>query len=227
MKEEVSRILLDIIPRMNMILKADMSDFIIGGYASVELRDEAGNILPDVQGDNVDLGALEEAFNRMMKVPSRRNLMAYHSNAQIGELLFSTPGSDGRVWESKVIKDPSPPQYPDRGLFVISRLFGDTEISRRYIDAMKRDHMLSFSIGGEALNKKRICIGGTCLNNITSLDLYEISSCERGANPKAKGFMIKADLNEQPLTHDLISSVSDGASLLRALAEGKYRRMPK
>ena len=88
---------------LNRILKSvDDGKFVIAGYASPELRDKDGNILPDIEGDSVNLDALDKAFNTMMVRESRRNHMVDHTNMQIGELLFDYTDSEGVVWKSHV-----------------------------------------------------------------------------------------------------------------------------
>jgi hypothetical protein len=200
------------------ILKS-ASGFYIGGYASPVLIDKkTGEERADLQGESIDLNGLEEAFHRMMKEPSRRNLMGHHTNVQIGEILPSHTDSDGMKWDSGVIRLASK-QYPKKGLFIVAKLFEDIKESLRYIRDMKFGHRLSLSIGGEAIERKTICEDKTCRSVITVMDLYETSSCEKGVNPEARAFILKSTKSDQSL-----ANVDDGASLLKALREGTLRK---
>lgn len=202
------------------IMIKSVNDFIIGGYASVIIKDEGGNEVPDLQGDVVDLEALKEGFARMMKEPSRRNLNASHTNLQIGEILLEHVDSGGLEWKSMVVEEPNE-QYPKIGLFTVARLFDDTEMAKRYREMMRKNKMLSFSIGGEILHRKTVCNDSNCYNKITRIDLSEISSCEKGANQESNAIILK-----QIITLGVLDEAKDGASLLKLLADSKYRRMP-
>ena len=201
----------------NRILKSADGRFIIGGYASVSLEDGKGKVNVDMDGEDVDLNGLQEAFTRMMSRESRRNLMATHTNIQIGEILWNATDSEGKHWKSHVVFTPSK-QYPERGLFIAAELFGDVREAQRYMALMKYDRLLSFSIGGEALKRKRICDdSGICRNVIVAMDLHETSSCDRGKNIRAKGFILKAHDEETSKAARILMKAKDGVSLLSLL----------
>lgn len=196
------------------ILKSVPGEFVIGGYAYPELKGEDGSVIPDNGNDTFDLDALDESFVRMMSKESRRNFNADHSNVQIGEILPEYTDSDGLMWKSMVVKSPQP-QYPRRGLFIVSRLFNDIAEGKKYIGLMKSGHKLSFSISGDALMRKTVCNDETCFNKVMAMDLFEISSCDKGVNPEARAFFMKS--SEQPVAATLISLSSGGGSLLSLL----------
>tara|TARA_Y100000310_G_scaffold296427_1_gene328677 strand:+ start:1027 stop:1701 length:675 start_codon:yes stop_codon:yes gene_type:complete len=188
--------------------------FIIAGYASPILKDKKGRTRGDREGDSLSLDALDKGYRIMMKYPSRRNLMGYHSNTQIGELLEGPIIDDsGTIWNDGVIREISP-QYPKKGLFVIAEVFPDRQESRRYKMQMEMGNMLAFSIGGETISQKTICEGSFCRNEIDEIDLNEVSSCQIGMNPEAKAFILKAI---KPNTLDALVHVKSGAGLLKAL----------
>lgn len=193
------------------IEKMDSRPFMIGGYASVLLEDENGKEMGDLENDSVTLTALDEAFTRMMKRVSRRNLNAYHTNIQIGEIVPEYVDSDGKRWYSHVITAPSE-QYPKKGLFILAEIFDDIMEALKFKAAMLKDHMLAFSIGGEAHQKRKVCDDSHCINQITFLDLFEVSACERGMNPEAKSRVMKST---KP--HPLLESVNSGEELLNKL----------
>lgn len=148
--------------------------FIIAGYASVDLIDR--------EGERIPLPALKEAFEEMMKIPERRNLMLHHSNIQIGRILPEYVDEKGRVWRSGV---------DDIGLFIVAELFPDRTEARRVMHEMLNGHYLSFSIGGRALRSKTKCSTELCWNEISKLELYEVTICEAGVNPGAKAFVLE------------------------------------
>lgn len=198
----------------NRILKASPERYIIAGYASPQLTDSRGNIRGDREGDNVTLEALDKGYRNMMRRQSRRNLMGYHSSTQIGELLVGpVTDSKGVVWSDGVVYEPNE-QYTEKGLFVIAEVFNDTLEGKRYIKQMEKGNMLAFSIGGETLSQKMVCEGGFCRNDIDEIELGEVSSCADGMNNNARAFVLKAI---KPNTTNTLSTVKDGASLLRLL----------
>jgi len=160
---------------IDIVAKAD-NRFVIAGYASFDMIDK--------QGDKVALEALGEAFDRMMKVVERRNLMFHHTNIQIGRLLPEYTDAKNKVWKSGLTK---------QGLFVVADVFDDVQKAKEVREEMKKGHYLSFSIGGQALQRKTVCDGQTCWSNILKLDLHEITSCPKGVNPASKAFTLKQD----------------------------------
>lgn len=155
-------------------LLKDGDRFVIAGYASFDAVDRAG--------DKITLEALKEAFDRMMKVPERRNLMFYHSNIQIGRILPSFKDSSGKTWRSGV---------DDSGLFIVAEIFDDVEKAREVRAAMRSGKYLSFSVGGQVLKDRVKCRESKCFREILRLDLHEVSSCMSGVNQAAKAFILK------------------------------------
>lgn len=194
------------------IEKAEGRPFVIGGYANVSLEDEDGKEVPDLQNESVDVDALDEAFTRMMVRPSRRNLNAYHTNAQIGEILEKYTDSDGITWKSHTVRVPTA-QYIRKGLFIVAEIFNDTLQALRYMGQMVKGKMLGFSIGGEAIRSVQVCnTTGDCFDKITFMDLFEVSACEHGVNQESRARVMKGIH-----THPLLDDVNSGAELLRKL----------
>ncbi|RLI97840.1 MAG: hypothetical protein DRP00_03330 [Candidatus Aenigmatarchaeota archaeon] len=164
------------------ILKSEKSRFIIAGYASVDIVDK--------DNERISLEALREAFERMMKRKSRRNLMLHHQNIQIGEILPKYVDKNGKVWKSGV---------DDKGLFIVAEVFDDTVTGREVIEDMKKGKLMSFSIGGRVLpgGREVKCDDNKCWTEITRLELYEITSCDEGKNPKAKAFILEKQDNAE------------------------------
>jgi len=195
------------------ILKADKGHFIIAGYAYPILEDTKGRIRGDRQGDSISLQALDKGYNRMMSRVARRNLMGYHSNIQIGELLENFTDEKGVLWKGGVIYEPDT-QYTKKGLFIIADVFGDINEGRRYRVQMEMGSMLAFSVGGESLHRTTICNEGFCRSEIVDMDLSEVSACQTGINPEAKAFILKSI---PPNKLSILAHAKDGASLLKLL----------
>jgi len=159
------------------LLKSKSDRFIIAGYASYDVIDK--------EGDRVPLPVLAEAFERMMKIPERRNLNFYHTNIQIGRILPEWKSPSGKVFRSGV---------DDHGLFIVAELFDDVEQARKVRRQMKRGNYLAFSIGGQALKRKLICDDDVCWKEISKLDLHEITSCPRGVNQASKAVILRKDI---------------------------------
>ena len=160
------------------ILKSETGRFIIAGYASVNIIDKDNERIPPE--------ALKEAFEKMMKRKSRRNLMLHHQNIQIGEILPEYKDRNGKVWRSHVDK---------KGLFIVAEVFNDTVTGREVIEKMKRGELMSFSIGGRVLDRDVKCDDNKCWTEIVKLELYEVTSCDQGKNPKAKAFIVEKQDN--------------------------------
>jgi len=179
------------------LLKKDGGRFIIGGYGNVCMLSEEGKVIPDSQMENVSLDALGPALELMVKRESRRNIMAIHSNIQIGEILLDpVTDSYGKSWKTQIIHKTSV-QYPKVGLFIVVEIFNDTPPGQAFIKMMESDgRMLKFSIGGLPLETEKRCDEDKCWTEITKLYLAEVSSCENPVNKESTAFIIKD--SEQP-----------------------------
>lgn len=176
------------------IIKAkDDPRFLVRGYASPELRDKEGRIIPDLKGDAMDLPSLWEAFLKMIKRVERWNFIGDHSNAQIGALVpfDKIEDENGLIWETKMVEEPDE-QYPMKGLHVIAEVFGDMKKSKAYQEAMLNGDKLMISIGGDIKEVRRDCGDGICKNIVVVEDLYDISACSQGVNQGAYSTVIKS-----------------------------------
>jgi len=158
-----------------MILKSD--DLMIGGYASIEIVDK--------QNDLITLKALNEAVNKYMENPKFRNVMTNHSNVQVGEVVKSYRDKSGKLWKTEV---------DDVGFFVVIKLRDDIEKAKEINRGIRKGSLRSFSIGGQALQKTKKShpeLGE--FNEISKLELHEVTICEKGINPEAKFDILKQD----------------------------------
>ena len=157
------------------ILKSD--NLHIGGYASIEIVDK--------QNDLITLEALGESVKKFMKAPKYRNVMTNHSNVQVGEVVKEYRDDSGRLWKTDV---------DDVGFFVVIKLRSDIEKAKEVSREIRKGSLRSFSIGGQALEKKKRNnneLGD--YNEISKLELHEITICEKGINPEAKFDILKMD----------------------------------
>ena len=157
------------------ILKSD--NLMIGGYASIEIVDK--------QNDLITLKALNEAVSKFMGKDKFRNVMTNHSNVQVGEVVKSYRDKTGKLWKTEV---------DDVGFFVVIKLRDDIEKAKEIGRGVKKGSLRSFSIGGQAIQKVKKSnpeLGD--YNEISKLELHEITICEKGINPEAKFDILKQE----------------------------------
>lgn len=176
------------------ILKSD--ELMIGGYASIEIVDK--------QNDLITLDALNEAVKKFMAEPRFRNVMTNHSNVQVGEVVDSYRDKTGRLWKSAV---------DDVGFFVVIKLRDDIEKAKEVGRGIRKGTLRSFSIGGQALQKVKKShqeLGE--YNEISKLELHEITICEKGINPEAKFDILKQEKQQKKvnkMTEDKLEKALD------------------
>tara|TARA_Y100000593_G_scaffold6345_1_gene12109 strand:- start:1137 stop:2585 length:1449 start_codon:yes stop_codon:yes gene_type:complete len=181
------------------ILKSD--DLHIGGYASIEIVDK--------QNDLITLEALDEAVSKFMVDTKYRNVMTNHSNVQVGEVIKEYRDTTGRLWKTGV---------DDVGFFVVIKLRDDIEKAKEVSREIRKGTLRSFSIGGQALEKRKRNneeLGD--YNEISKLELHEVTICEKGINPEAKFDILKQEVNNMTNIEDAIKELN---SLLKAIGEG-------
>ena len=165
------------------ILKSNQ-DLMIGGYASIEIVDK--------QNDLITLKALEEAVTKYMQNPKFRNVMTNHSNVQVGEVVKSYRDKTGRLWKTEV---------DDVGFFVVIKLRDDIEKAKEIGRGVRKGSLRSFSIGGQALQKVKKShpeLGD--YNEISKLELHEVTICEKGINPEARFDILKQEKQVNKMT---------------------------
>ena len=158
------------------ILKSG-NDLVIAGYASVELVDK--------QGDLITRNALNDAFGNFMKSDKYRNVQLAHSNIQVGEVIDSYVDKNGRMWKSEV---------DDTGMFVVVKLRNDIEKAREVAAEIRKGNLQGFSIGGQAFKRVRKADNSHGeYQEISKMELHEITICEKGINPEAQFRILKED----------------------------------
>ena len=194
--------------RRNIELLKAGSDLIVAGYASVELVDK--------QGDLITRSALKDAFKKFMSDPKYRNVQLAHSNIQVGEVISNYTDNQGRLWKSEV---------DDAGMFVVVQLRNDIEKAREVASEIRKGNLTGFSIGGQAfkrVNKSDKSHGS--YQEISKLELHEITICEKGINPEATFNILKEDKNKvNKMTDEVMEQMNDVLSRL----EGRLDSMEK
>jgi len=179
------------------ILKSN-DDLMIGGYASIEIVDK--------QNDLITLKALQESVKKFMGDSKFRNVMTNHSNVQVGEVVDSYRDKNGKLWKSEV---------DDVGFFVVIKLRDDIEKAKEVGRNIRKGSLRSFSIGGQALQKVKKShneLGE--YNEISKLELHEVTICEKGINPEAKFDILKQDIGSEKMSEKLEKALSELDTLL-------------
>ena len=178
------------------ILKSD--ELMIGGYASIEIVDK--------QNDLITLKALNEAVKKYMENPKFRNVMTNHSNVQVGEVVDSYRDKTGRLWKTEV---------DDVGFFVVIKLRDDIEKAKEVGRNIRKGSLRSFSIGGQALKKSKKNhdeLGE--YNEISKLELHEVTICEKGINPEARFDILKQDKGDEKMSDKLEKALEELDALM-------------
>lgn len=159
----------------------DDGDLIIGGYASVTVRDlsDPPNVITEQ--------ALIQALPRFMRNPLYRNVMLEHSGIQVATTIEEYTDEDGNRYITHV--DPT-------GLYAVCsvRPASDFKLMSTVRREIRKGDLRSFSIQAEAHKEATIIrtgVGGP-YREIGSIDLFELTLCARGKNPLA-GFGIIED----------------------------------
>lgn len=187
------------------------NDLVVAGYASVELVDK--------QGDLITRSALKDAFKKFMADPKYRNVQLAHSNIQVGEVVPQYTDSEGRFWKSEV---------DDAGMFVVVQLRNDIEKAREVAAEVRKGNLAGFSIGGQAF--KRVRKHDSSHGNyqeISKLELHEITICEKGINPEATFKILKEDKQEmKKMTDDVMEQMNTVLERLEGRLDSMEKGMP-
>ena len=171
----------------------------IGGYASIEIVDK--------QNDLITLNALKTAVTKFMEDKKFRNVMTNHSNVQVGEVVDSYRDKTGKLWKSEV---------DDVGFFVVIKLRDDIEKAKEVGRGIRKGTLRSFSIGGQALQKVKKSHGELGeYNEISKLELHEVTICEKGINPEAKFDILKQDIGDEKMSDKLEKALNELDTLLK------------
>jgi HK97 family phage prohead protease len=171
----------------------DEGERIIAGYASVELIDK--------QGDMIPLDVLRKAWDKFISNPDFMTSQLLHSNVPVGKFLLEHP------------KVPKKAGVDDKGLFVICKIRDDIKKGDETWDMIKTNQLRAFSIGGEALKRSFIC-DGRCYKRIDELELHEISIVGQPAN-QGSFFTIIKSLNKPLKLEEVLKTLPEGMILIK------------
>ena len=183
------------------ILKSD--ELTIGGYASIEVVDK--------QNDLITLEALEKAVAEFMEKKAYRNVMSNHSNVQVGEVVEQYRDTNGVLHKTGV---------DNVGFYVVIKMRDDIEKAKEISRGIRKGTLRSFSIGGQAISKKQKKSEEYGeYNEIDSLELHEVTICEKGINPEAKFDILKHENGGDNLSEKLESALEELNGLLKQVQE--------
>ena len=183
------------------ILKSE--ELTIGGYASIEVVDK--------QNDLITLEALEKAVAEFMERKSYRNVMSNHSNVQVGEVVEQYRDTNGVLHKTGV---------DNVGFYVVIKMRDDIEKAKEISRGIRKGTLRSFSIGGQAISKKqRKSEEYGEYNEIDSLELHEVTICEKGINPEAKFDILKHENGGDNLSEKLENALEELNGLLKQVQE--------
>ena len=191
------------------------NDLIVAGYASVEVVDK--------QGDVITKEALKDAFSKFMQNPSYRNVQLAHSNIQVGDVVPNYTDSEGRLWKSEV---------DDVGMFVVVKLRDDIEKAKEVSAEIRKGVLRGFSIGGQAFKRVRKSDPKRGdYQEISKLELHEITICEKGINPEATFSILKEDTDVTEMTetendNEMMKQLGDVLSRLEGRLDDMEKAMP-
>ena len=192
-------------PTDGITLLKSGNDLVVAGYASVELVDK--------QGDLITRSALKDAFDGFMKGEQYRNVQLAHSNIQVGEVIDSYIDSNGRMWKSET---------DDTGLFVVVKLRNDIEKAREVAAEIRKGNLRGFSIGGQAFKRVRKSdMEKGDYQEISKMELHEVTICEKGINPEAQFRILKEDTTMTNENSDLTEIMSRLETRLDAMEKGE------
>jgi len=192
-------------PSDGITLLKSGNDLVVAGYASVELVDK--------QGDLITRGALSDAFDGFMKSDKYRNVQLAHSNIQVGEVIDSYIDSNGRMWKS---------ECDDTGMFVVVQLRNDIEKAREVAAEIRKGNLRGFSIGGQAFKRVRKSdMEKGDYQEISKMELHEVTICEKGINPEAQFRILKEDTTMTNENSDLSGIMSRLEARLDAMEKGE------
>jgi len=106
------------------------------------------------------------------------------------------------------------------GFYVVIKMRDDIEKAKEIARGIRKGTLRSFSIGGQAISKKqRKSEEYGEYNEIDSLELHEVTICEKGINPEAKFDILKHENGGDNLSEKLESALEELNGLLKQVQE--------
>jgi len=151
------------------IVSKKKDEFIIAGYASVDIIDLAHEEIP--------LTTLKDMIDRFMV-----------AGYEVISYEHETPYPVGRVIKNY---GEYKTQVDDIGLFIVAEIRGDTETGKRARAQIEGGEYASFSVHIEVLDSQEVCEKKQCYTRITKANLLEISVVKEPANQASHFKVIK------------------------------------
>ena len=163
-------------------------DFFIFGPASVEMLDS--------QGDIIRIDAVKKALPELLK---RARVTVDHKDQIVGEIVGSFE-KKGLIYKTEV-RPPNDEELSKftglekekEALFVLAKVWDDTEYCREVRKAIENGEYRSYSISGNVLNSRPCKSSEGCARIVSDLNLYAVTICRSGANPAAQFDILKED----------------------------------
>lgn len=164
----------------------------------------------DSEGDKITGPALKEALPSLLR---RKNLSLEHMDIQPGEILEKWEDPDGNVYKTEVreVTKEDLEDFPrmakvgvepgDDALFVLAKIWDDTEFAREAQEQVLKGDLRCFSISGQAISEsvEQKCDGYDCklVNVIDKLDLSAVTLCAEPMNQAAGDFQVLSKAMKQ------------------------------
>ena len=134
---------------------------VVYGVASYEIVDREGHL--------ITCDALKPALQKFLANPKYRNAQLFHSGIQIGEVLPQFVDENGRIWKTEVIDG--------KGMYAVVQIRTDMDVAIKVMEEIEKGNLRSFSISGNAKEKHLKCDGNKCWQEISSMEMYELTFC--------------------------------------------------
>ena len=163
-------------------------DFFIFGPASAELLDS--------QGDVIRIDAVKKALPELLK---RARVTVDHKDQIVGEIVESFE-KKGLIYKTEV-RPPNDEELSKfcslekerEALFVLAKVWDDTEYCREVRKAIEKGDYRSYSISGNVLNSRPCKSSEGCTRIVSDLNLSAVTICRSGANPAAQFDILKEE----------------------------------
>jgi hypothetical protein len=163
-------------------------NFFIFGPASAEILDS--------QGDVIRIDAVKKALPELLK---RARVTVDHKDQIVGEIVESFE-KKGLIYKTEVRppNDEELSKFPSlekekEALFVLAKVWDDTEYCREVRKAIEKGEYRSYSISGNVLNSRPCRSSEGCTRIVSDLNLSAVTICRSGANPAAQFDILKED----------------------------------
>lgn len=190
-------------------------DFFIFGPASAEMLDS--------QGDVIRINAVKKALPELLK---RARVTVDHKDQIVGEIIESFE-KKGLIYKTEVrppnddeLSKFSSLEKETEALFVLAKVWDDTEYCREVRAAIEKGDYRSYSISGNVLNSRPCSSSEGCTRIVSDLNLSAVTICRSGANPAAQFDILK---EEKEMPEEVTNAEEKGPEFLTRSDFEAYR----